>query len=178
MTPTDHTPRSAWTRRAVDVVTRIELGLAAAAIALIFVLVLVQAVQRYLPLEGWSWTGELARFCLVWVTFTAAGVLVTMDAHISLQLVDAIKNPIVTRAVRSFACAVVAVVGFGFAEEAWELVSTQGMLKSPAMQMPMSWLYVLPLLGFVSTTVRAGVAAILFAVRGVPAEERKVVVAE
>ena len=178
MRPTPHHSTPGWLRRAVDVVTRVELGIAALATTVIFLLVLVQAAQRYLPIEGWAWTGELARFCLVWLTFTAAGVLVTLDAHISLQLVDSIKNPVVTRAVRSFACVVVAVIGFGFAEEAWELVSTQGMLKSPAMQMPMSWLYVLPLLGFVSTTVRAGVAAILFAVRGVPAEERKVVVAE
>jgi TRAP-type transport system small permease protein len=167
-----------WLRRGADVATWIELGIAALATTVIFVLVLVQAAQRYLPIEGWAWTGELSKYCLVWLTFTAAGVLVTKDAHISLQLVDAIKNPLVTRIVRTFACLVVAVVGYGFAEEAWALVSSQGPLRSPAMQMPMSWLYVLPLLGFVSTTVRAGIAAVVFAVRGVPAEERKVGVAE
>lgn len=167
-----------WLRRVVRVVTGVELGLAAVATALIFVLVLVQAGQRYLPVEGWSWTGELSRYCLVWLTFTATGVLVTMDAHISLQLIDAIKNPIVTRFVRCFACVIVAVIGYGFAEEALSLVATQGMLKSPAMRMPMSWLYVLPLLGFVSTTVRAGVAALVFAIRGVPEHQAKVVVAE
>ena len=48
-----------------------------ACILLIFGLVLLQAAQRYLPIDGWPWTGELARFGLVWLTFVVAGVLVT-----------------------------------------------------------------------------------------------------
>ena len=51
------------------VITGIEIGLAAAVTVLMFALVLLQAAQRYLPIEGWTWTGELARFCLVWLTF-------------------------------------------------------------------------------------------------------------
>ncbi|HEU4513390.1 MAG TPA: TRAP transporter small permease subunit [Nocardioidaceae bacterium] len=168
MKPTANHAPPGWARRAVDVVTRVELALAGIAVAVIFVLVLIQAGQRYLPVEGWSWTGELAKFSLVWATFTATGVLVTKDAHISLQLVDTIKNPVVTRIIRVFACAVVAVVGVGLATEAWVLIDSQSALKSPAMRMPMSWLYVLPFLGFVSTVVRATVAAVVFAVRGVP----------
>ncbi len=35
----------------------------------------------------------------------------------------------------------------------------------------MEWVYVLPLLGFVSTAVRASVAAVVVAVRGVPAAD-------
>ncbi len=176
MTPTANHAPPAWARRAVDVVTRVELALAGLAVAVIFVLVLVQAGQRYLPVDGWSWTGELAKFSLVWATFTATGVLVTKDAHISLQLVDGIRNPVVTRVVRVFACLVVAAVGVGLATEAWVLVDSQSALKSPSMRMPMSWLYVLPLLGFVSTVVRATVAALVFAVRGVPDEPHDVTV--
>lgn len=176
MRPTANDAMPAWARRTVDVVTRVELALAGVAIAVIFVLVLIQAGQRYLPVDGWSWTGELAKFSLVWATFTATGVLVTKDAHISLQLVDAIKNQLVTRIIRTFACVVVAAVGVGLATEAWVLIDSQSALKSPAMRMPMSWLYVLPFLGFVSTAVRAAVAAVLFAVRGVPEEQHDVTV--
>lgn len=177
MTPTTETATPRWVRRTADVVTRVELGLAGLAVAMIFVLVLIQAGQRYLPFDGWSWTGELARFSLVWVTFTATGVLVTKDAHISLQLVDAIKNPLVTRVVRTVAALVVAAVGVGLATEAWVLMDTQSALKSPSMRMPMSWLYALPFLGFVSTAVRATLAAALFALRGVPEDAYHVEVA-
>ena len=141
------------------------------AVLLIFFLVLVQAGQRYLPFEGWSWTGELARFCLVWLTFAVAGVLVTTDSHIAIELVDGIRNPLVVRVVRVVACLVVALIGAALAVEAWVLVFDQPPIKSPAMRMPMSWLYVPLLLGFVSTTVRALVAALTFAVVGVPERE-------
>ena len=66
-----------WLSRTVRGVTAVELGIGVAALLLIFFLVLVQAAQRYLPVDGWSWTGELARFALVWLTFVVAGVLVT-----------------------------------------------------------------------------------------------------
>ena len=60
---------------------------------LIFFLVLIQALQRYLPIDGWSWTGELARFSLVWLTFVVAGVLVSSDSHISIEMIDAVRSP-------------------------------------------------------------------------------------
>jgi len=157
-----------WLARAVRVVTALEIALAAAAVVLILVLVLVQAGQRYLPIDGWPWTGELARFSLVWLTFVSAGVLVSSDSHIAIEMVDGLGGPRVRRVVRVLSCLVVAAVGYGLTLEALELVETQGILRSPAMGMPMSWLYGISLIGFVSTTVRALVAAVRYAVLGVP----------
>ncbi|MGY1709327.1 TRAP transporter small permease [Geodermatophilus sp. SYSU D00758] len=162
-------PARRWWTTPVAVVTRVELALAGAALVVMAALVLLQAAQRYLPVGGWSWTGELARFCLVWVTFTVAGVLVTTDSHIALQLVDTIRRPVVVRVVRVIASAVVAVIGVAFAVEAWELMASQGRLRSPSLRMPLWVLYLFPFLGFASTAVRGAVAAVVFAVRGVPA---------
>jgi TRAP-type transport system small permease protein len=153
---------SRWARWAA-LVTRVELAIGAVALVLVFLLVLVQAVQRYLPLSGWPWTGELARFCLVWLTVSVAGVLVTSDSHIALQLVDGIKNPTVLRVVRVVAALTVAAIGAGFAVEAWDLMVSQGRLRSPSLRMPLTWLYLFPFLGFLSTAVRGVVAAIGFA---------------
>jgi TRAP-type C4-dicarboxylate transport system permease small subunit len=102
------------------------------------------------------------------LTFVVAGVLVTQDSHISIEMVDSISSPLVRRIVRVFSCLVVAAVGFGLTAEAWELTTTQDMLKSPAMQMPMSWLYAISMIGFVSTTIRALVGAAQYAVLGAP----------
>lgn len=157
-----------WLVRSVRALTAIELGIGAAALLLIFFLVLVQALQRYLPIDGWSWTGELARFALVWLTFVVAGVLVSKDSHISIEMIDSVRNPLVRRVVRVISCLVVAAVGVGLSAEAWSLTMDQGGLKSPAMRMPMSWLYAISLIGFVSTTLRATVAAVQYAVLGVP----------
>ena len=157
-----------WLARIIKVVTSIELAIGSAALLLIFFLVLIQAGQRYLPFEGWSWTGELARYSLVWLTFVVAGVLVSSDSHIAIEMVDTIGNPLLRRCVRVFSCLVVAAVGVGLTAEAWSLVGSQGILKSPSMRMPMSWLYAISMIGFVSTVVRALVAAARFAVLGAP----------
>ena len=65
-------------------------------------------------------------------------------------------------------CLIVAAIGVGLCREAWELMQTQGILKSPAMRMPMSWLYAISLIGFVSVVVRSLIAAVQYAVLGVP----------
>ncbi len=161
----------AWLARTIRVLTAIEIAIGTAALLLIFFLVLIQALQRYLPFDGWPWTGELARFSLVWLTFVVAGVLVTRDSHISIEMVDAIGGDAVQRVVRVFSCLVVAAVGVGLTAAAWSLTMDQGPLKSPAMRMPMSWLYGISLIGFVSTTIRALVAAVRFAVLGVPEKD-------
>jgi len=150
------------------VLTAIELTIAVAALLLIFGLVLLQAGQRYLPIDGWPWTGELARFCLVWLTFVTAGVLVTNDSHISIEMIDLVPGALLRRVVRVLSCLIVALVGVGLCAEAWELMQTQGILKSPALRMPMSWLYGISLVGFVSVVVRSLIAALQYAVLGVP----------
>lgn len=157
-----------WLARSVRALTAVEIAIGAAALLMIFFLVLLQALQRYLPIDGWPWTGELARFCLVWLTFVVAGVLVSSDSHIAIETIDAVPQPAVRRFVRVLSCLIVAVVGFGLTAEAWELIQQQGILKSPAMGMPMSWLYAISMIGFVSCTLRALVAALQYAVVGVP----------
>lgn len=165
----DPTPAHGALHRVVRVVTAIEIAAAALALALILVLVLVQAGQRYLPVDGWTWTGELARYGLVWVTFSATGVLVTRDGHIALQLVDGLRSEVLKRAVHVFAMVVVSLTGVGFSFACWSLIQESGNLTTPSLGIPMPWIYVLPLVGFLSTAVRAAVAAILVATRGIPA---------
>ena len=160
-------------RQVVRVLTAVEVGLAGTAAALIFVLVLVQAGQRYLPVDGWTWTGELARYSLVWLTFTAAGVLVTRDGHIALQVVDAIPSERVLRVIHACALLVVAATGAALARECWTLMIDQRNLTTPAMGISQAWIYALPLVGFLSVTVRGTVAAGLVLRHGVPAAQQR-----
>lgn len=154
-------------RLAVRVATAVEIGAASLAAAMIFVLILIEAGQRYLPVDGWTWTGELARYSLVWLTFTATGVLVTRDGHIALQVVDGIRSEIVVRLVHVLALAIVSATGAGFAYACWDLIQNSGQLTTPSLGLPMKWVYVPPLVGFVSTAIRAAVAAVEVAVHGV-----------
>lgn len=158
-----------WLTRTGKVLTAVELTLGAAALVIILGLVLLQAAQRYLPIDGWPWTGELARFCLVWLTFVVAGVLVTSDSHITIEMIDMVPGDALRRVVRILSCVVMAAIGVALCLEAWELWQTQGIIRSPAMRMPMSWLYLISMVGFVSIVLRSLIAAVQYAVVGVPA---------
>jgi TRAP-type C4-dicarboxylate transport system permease small subunit len=155
----------------VKVLTAVELTIAGVAGAMIFVLILFQAVQRYLPLPQIVWTGELSQFALIWLTFVAAGVLVTRNGHIALQLVDSLPSPVAVRIIQTFALVLVTLIAAGFTWACWELVYSAGFLTSPALGVPMSWVYAIALIGLVSTTVRAAVAAVQVARSGVPVED-------
>ena len=160
-------------QRLVRVLTAIELTIAGLAGALILVLILFQAVQRYLPLPQVVWTGELSQFALIWLTFVAAGVLVTRNGHIALQLVDGLPSPTAVRFVQTLALVLVTLIAAGFTWACWELVSSAGFLTSPALGLPMSWVYAIALIGLVSTTIRAAVSAVQVARFGVPPAARE-----
>ncbi|MGF0116965.1 TRAP transporter small permease [Promicromonospora sp. Marseille-Q5078] len=164
-------------RRVVRILTALELALVCLALVMIFVLVLYQAAQRHLPVPNVVWTGELSEFALIWLTFGAAGVLVTRDGHIALQLVDRFPNPTVVRYVQVLAMLLVAVIAAAFAWACWELVSSAGFLTSPALGLPMSWVYAITLVGLVSTTIRALARAVAIVRHGVPVPDEPTSVA-
>lgn len=153
-------------RRAGKVLTFAEVALGSLMLLTIFVLVVVQAAQRHLPGDSLAWTGEVSRFALVWLTFSIAGVLITHRGHIALEVVDILPSPKLVRAVQVFALLCVAAVAAGLAYEAWNLVQTQGILRSPVLGMSMALLYIPVLLGMMSTVIRSLVSATDVALHG------------
>jgi TRAP-type C4-dicarboxylate transport system permease small subunit len=153
-------------RRIGRLIGFIEIAFGALTVTVIATLVLMQAGQRYLPFEGFAWTGEIARFCLVWLTFAVIGVLVTTRGHIALEIADALPRPGLVRFVQVLSLLIVAAVGVGLTLEAANLVATQGIVKSPVLRIPMSVVYIPVLLGAISTAVRALISAIDIALHG------------
>jgi TRAP-type C4-dicarboxylate transport system permease small subunit len=168
VTPTDPplSPRRRALHRAIAVVGVVELAIGVASFALIFILMLVQAGQRYLPIEQVAWTGEISKFALIWMTFSAMGLLVTSGGHISLEVVDTINRPMLVRDVQVIALLTVAATGALMLAASIDLVETQGILKSPVLRLPMSLVYIPVLLGSLSTVIRSIVAAIDVAKNG------------
>lgn len=152
-------------RRIGSVIGAIELAIGAITLLIIFIVVLLQAVQRYLPIEQFAWTGEIAKFSMIWLTFAVLGLLVTKRGHIALEIADALP-PVWARIVQVFALVVVAATGVGLTLEAFSLVATQGMIKSPVLRLPMSWVYIPLLIGAASTAIRAAIAALDVAING------------
>lgn len=147
-----------WLRPLLRWTARVEAVVAGAALLLIFGLVLVQVVQRYLPQGGWAWTAELATFCLVWLTFGMLGYLTGRDGHITLQVFDRVNSRVFQRGLRVFANVLVVVISIGFVLGGVHLVFAETSRVSPALRMPLVFLYAVPLAGFVLTALRGAVA--------------------
>ncbi|MCR3722046.1 MULTISPECIES: TRAP transporter small permease [Prauserella salsuginis group] len=127
----------------------------------IMVLMLGQALQRYLPTGGWVGSGELARFSLVWMTFAMAGYLMERDAHVTLKVIDTVTRGLTRRLVFVFANIMVAIVCLNLAYEAFVLVTDESSQVSPALGLPIRWFYVIPLVGLLLTALRSVVAVFL-----------------
>ncbi|PXY22972.1 C4-dicarboxylate ABC transporter permease [Prauserella muralis] len=139
-------------------VSRTEAAVGGLLLTVIFALMLVQAGQRYLPGGGWVWTGELARFGLVWMTFAMAGYLMGRDEHVTLKVIDYAPSRPLRRTVAVFADVMVAIVCLNLAYEAFGLVLEQTSQTTPALGLPVGYFYVIPLAGLLLTTVRSVVA--------------------
>ncbi|MFV2196736.1 TRAP transporter small permease [Nocardiopsis sp. LOL_012] len=157
--PDNRPPRSR--PRPVRWLETAELVTGALLLAMVFVLMLVQATQRHLPVEGWAWTGELARFGLVWLTFSLVGYLMGRDEHITLKVTDLFLGDRALRVVWVFANLVVAAVGVLLFLEAVELVFGGSPQKTSILQIPLTWVYVIPLVGVTLMTLRAVANAVL-----------------
>ncbi|WP_105566679.1 TRAP transporter small permease [Microbacterium halophytorum] len=158
--------RAPWWRTLVRVITAIEMTIAIACLITIAALVFFQALQRYLPIEQIAWTGEVSQFCLVWLTFAVAGVLITTRGHIALEVIDGFRGRTLVRIVQTIAMLLSALFAVLLVVEAIELIGTQGIIKSPVLRLPMSLVYIPILVGVASTAVRSLIQAAQIAITG------------
>ncbi|MBR8744910.1 TRAP transporter small permease, partial [Nocardiopsis sp. MG754419] len=131
-----------------------ELIVGALLLVMIFALMLIQAVQRHLPVESWVWVGELARYGLVWLAFSLAGYLVGRDEHITLKLVDFVARGRVMRAVWILSNLVVAATCAFFALGAADQVFGPSPQTTPVLGIPLTWTYVIPMVGLTLAALR------------------------
>lgn len=128
---------------------------------MIFALMLLQVAQRYLPIGPGVWVGEIARFGLVWLTFALAGYLVSKNEHVAIGVIDVwLKRDVWRRGVIIFVNIVIAAVGVMFALDAFAMVQGASMQHTPATGIPLSLIYVIPMIGFILTAIHGVVRAL------------------
>jgi TRAP-type C4-dicarboxylate transport system permease small subunit len=148
--------RLAAAHRGVEITERVVGSLL---VGIVLTMVLLQAGQRYLPVSGWVWTGELARYALVWLTFVLAGHLTGRGEHISIEVVDYLARGRLLQLIRRLADAIVAVIAAAFTVDAYALVTASAGRGSPVIGIPLAYLYLVPVAGFALTAIRAAWAA-------------------
>jgi TRAP-type C4-dicarboxylate transport system permease small subunit len=150
-------PRNAALRRAFHALGLIEQAIGTLLIVVILLLVLVQVAQRYLP-GGYPWTGEVARLALVWCTFVMSGYLMAFDRHISIQVVDLVLPRRALGLVRLMGHLFVAATCIGMSYASYRLIEDDIGQRTAAAEIPLAWIYVVPMVGFALTALRAVMA--------------------
>lgn len=130
----------------------------AAGIALmgvILFLVLAQVAQRYLPGGGWAWTGEIARFSMVWMTFMLSGYLMAHDGHIAIKVVDYVLPVRALGALKVVGHAFIAATAIVFVYATYDFMTHDRGQVTAAAEIPLAVIYAVIAFGFASTALRA-----------------------
>jgi TRAP-type C4-dicarboxylate transport system permease small subunit len=132
-------------RRAVAV----ERLLAGSLVLAVFVVVLLQVVMRYVFERPNPWTEELSRFGFIWLSMLGAALAVELRTHFVFDQLVSTLNPKLQLLVRGCSTALVAATAVGLIVFGLELVDLASAQRSPALDLPVSWIYAsVPVAGF------------------------------
>lgn len=107
-----------------------------------------QVFSRYVLQNPSSFTDELARYLLIWLTLIGAAYLVGQKEHLAIEILSQkmsphIQNILMNSMVFIFAISVMVIGGFNLVSTILELEQ-----KSPNLQIPMGYVYLaVPLSG-------------------------------
>ena len=130
-----------WADRLATGIERVLDGLLGLMLLVMTVTVVWQVFARYVLDQAPSWSEELARFLVVWVTMLGAAAVLRSGGHVTITaLLEAApvwlaRVIILVRDLLLLACALVLIwSGYRFAE-------INGFQASPAFEVPMSYVY-------------------------------------
>jgi C4-dicarboxylate transporter DctQ subunit len=107
-----------------------------------FILTTVQITLRYVFNVGLSWSEELVRFVFVWATFLAAAIGIKEHIHLGVDAVVNLLRPALRRCADTVVYLIIFAFGVVMVTAGMQVVMlTHGQL-SPAMMMPMSYVYI------------------------------------
>ena len=98
---------------------------------------------------------------MVWCTFVLSGYLMALDRHITIQLVDFVLPPRALGVVKVFVHVVVGATCLAMAYATYSLIADDIGQRTPAAEIPLAWIYVVPLVGFLLTALRAALAIVV-----------------
>lgn len=111
---------------------------------------------RYVLNDSLTWSEELARYGLVYVTFLGCATAVRRRSHIRVNLLEEMLPPAWARGLRIlqdlFTLAFLAYLTV----KAYEILGVLGHARSAAMQLPISYVYGAIVIGFGLASLRLG----------------------
>jgi TRAP-type C4-dicarboxylate transport system permease small subunit len=135
-------------------------------------LVVLQVVARYVFDRPLFWTDELARYCYVWLSFVAAVAVTAGRSDVVIDVVDRIVGPRTLVGIKAVAHLVVVATCAWMVYGSFDWLLQTAKLKSPALGMPMIWLYAVVSLTFALMALHAAAnLAFLLSGREEPADD-------
>ncbi|WP_313530811.1 TRAP transporter small permease [Anaerotignum sp.] len=123
---------------------------------LMSIIIFIQVIMRYAFQNSLVWSEELARYMFVWLVYFAVSYTARREKHIRI---DAAIN-IYPKKLRPYIEILSEIIVLAFsafiavtAITVFQKITWSGQL-SPAMRLPMQFVYLAPLVGFVLTSVR------------------------
>lgn len=115
--------------------------LACGLLAAIVILVVLQVVARYVLRISLPWSEELARFLLIWLTFTGAVVGAWQDAHFRVDVVTERLSPATVRVLSPTIHVLVCAALIVFVWQGIEVARLTGFMRSTSMGLSMTYVY-------------------------------------
>ena len=132
-----------------------EMTLAGVFLVLILVTVVWQVAGRYVSSISWVGAGEIARYSLVGLTFILVGVLIGQNGHITILVIDYLVKGRWFTAVKIVSAVLVAATCGYLVYETISLVERGWRSGTTVLKIPKAVVYLVPLFGFASGTIRA-----------------------
>lgn len=125
-------------------------------LALMSAIIVLQVFFRYVLNNSLAWSEELARYLFIWTIYIGISYGVKMDKHVAVDAVytympKGVKKYYAMVAYALFMIFAVLVIYYGVTVVGMQITSGQ---VSPAMGLPMQYVYVAPVVGMVLTVIR------------------------
>ncbi|AQQ52413.1 TRAP transporter small permease [Planococcus lenghuensis] len=116
--------------------------------AILVVAVFMQVIFRFVIEQPLAWTEELARYCLIWITFLGAAFAMATNSHIGVEFFVKLLTVPIRRIVYLLAVAASLAFFLLLVLEGYELAAGAMSQESPVLRIPMGIIYsVIPLSG-------------------------------
>lgn len=131
-----------WTRF-LNGVNKSTEWLTAGILATMVVLIFIQIISRVILSSSFAWTDEVARYLMIWLTFLAASVGFKHGAHIGVEVF--VRNlPKTLKIILQIIAALASFVFFVIMiSMGWEIISVSMKQTSPALNIPMGYVYII-----------------------------------
>lgn len=118
------------------------------ALSIIMVVILAQTFTRYVIFHSLPWSEELSRYLFVFLVLVGANVGVTDNMMVSIDIIDNFMSAGMKKAFTYIRLIIGVVVNAFFFYSTFDMIAIGKFQVSPAMQIPMSYMYMVLAAGF------------------------------